>query len=324
MIGSFNVKVTQRMRVSFEFTVRRNVTIVCGDSGTGKTTLFNMLVAHTRERENSGVTIQCDRPCVALIDLDWENQLAGITDSIVFIDEGMRGVFSEDFARVLSSSSNYFVIISREALSNIPYSIDEIYEIKASGKRHTFVPRYTRRDGYRYSLSKALPKKDFDTLLTEDSRSGLQFFKARFDNQGVSCCSSKGNANIVAWLKAHRGEYVFAIADGAAFGAQSERVMKLQDEFKDSIALCLPESFEWLILKSGVVKADDLQEVLDDPAAFIDSSKDGSWEQFFSAYLRQITEKTPFAYNKSELAEAYTLSKNADRVMALIACRNIK
>lgn len=324
MIGAFSVKVTQRRRVSFDFTVRRKVTVVCGDSGTGKTTLFDMIVAHTREGLNSGVTVQCNRPCVALVDLDWENQLAKTSDSIVFIDEGMRWVFSEDFARMLSESSNYFVIISREALSNIPYSIDEIYEIKTSGKRHTFVPRYAQRKGYRYSLSKEQPKKDFDTLLAEDSKSGFQFFKARFDGKDIACLSSEGNSKVVEFLKKHRDDHVFVVADGAAFGAQADRALKLQDEFRDCITLCLPESFEWLILKSGVVKADNLQRVLENPEAFIDSEVDSSWEQFFYAYLKQITENTLFVYRKRELAEAYTLPKNADKVMALIACRNIR
>ncbi len=35
----------------------------------------------------------------------------------------------------------------------------------------------------------------------------------------------------------------------------------------------LPESFEWLILKSGLIKDKELPELLNDPAVFIESKK---------------------------------------------------
>ena len=41
------------------------------------------------------------------------------------------------------------------------------------------------------------------------------------------------------------------IADGAAFGSEMEKLMRLIKGYPN-IALYLPESFEWLILKSGV------------------------------------------------------------------------
>lgn len=90
MVGSYNVRVSRRRGVSFRFTIRRNITVVRGDSGTGKTTLFEMVSDHMREGAKSGVTIQCDHPCVALVDMDWENQLAGMKNSIVFVDEAFR------------------------------------------------------------------------------------------------------------------------------------------------------------------------------------------------------------------------------------------
>ena len=99
MLGSYHVKVTRRRGASFRFVVRRNLTVVRGDSGTGKTTLFEMVADHTRLGERSGVSIQCERECVALTDIDWKNQLSGLHDSIVFVDEGLEALGSDDFAR---------------------------------------------------------------------------------------------------------------------------------------------------------------------------------------------------------------------------------
>lgn len=319
MIGSYHIRVAQRRRLSFDFTVRRNITLVGGDSGTGKTTLFNLVAAHMREGERSGVTIQCERPCVALTDFDWQHQLENTADSIVFIDEGMRFVESEDFARAVRDSSNYFVLFTRTDLPNLPFSINEIYEIKTSGKRHRFAPLYPQRDGMRYSLSSAAPKHDFDVLLTEDSKSGFEFFASRFAGGRVECVSGNNNAGLVAWLNAHAGQRVFAVADGAAFGAYAQRTLQLQARYRDTMVVCLPESFEWLLMKSGVFHSKTLEKILEDPSAWVDSGEFTSWEQFFTHLIKEESFGTAFAYQKGSLSDAYKAPKNADKVMALIA-----
>ena len=51
MKGSYKVKVSRRRGTTFEFIVRRNITIIRGDSGTGKTTLYDMVADYTRRRD---------------------------------------------------------------------------------------------------------------------------------------------------------------------------------------------------------------------------------------------------------------------------------
>lgn len=324
MIGTHQVRVSRRRGTSFRFEVRRNVTIVRGDSGTGKTTLYEMVADHTRLGDASGVSIQCDKPCVALTDIDWQNQLEQTRDSIVFVDEGFEPLASEAFARAVFGSDNYFVIFSRSELANLPYSVNEAYRIKTSGKFHTFEPLYKRKEGERYSLSRVTPKTDFDVLLTEDSKSGLQFFSHRFEDKELRVETSASNSKIMTWLLDHSDERVFVVADGAAFGPYADRVLKLQRERPENITVCLPESFEWLLLKSGIVKSEGLGAVLEDPSAHIESASYATWERFFAALLVELTRGTPFAYKKAELAEAYLVPANVSRAMALIACRNVR
>lgn len=126
MVGSFHIRVSRSRGASYSFEVRRNITVVRGDSGTGKTTLYEMVADFTRYGEHSGVAVQCERPCVALTDMDWRNQLSGIADSIVFIDEGLEAISSDAFAAAVRDSSNYYVIFCRAELSNLPYSVDEV------------------------------------------------------------------------------------------------------------------------------------------------------------------------------------------------------
>lgn len=324
MKGTYEVRVTRRRGTSYRFTIRRNITIVRGDSASGKTTLFGMIADHARLGDKSGVNVQCDVPCVALADSDWRNQLAGFSNSIVFIDEGLRDLLTDDFARAVRGSSNYFIIITRADLPALPYSVDEIYQIKMSGKYHSLVPCYLERGRHRYALAKATPKADFDVLLTEDSKSGLQFFEKRLAETGVFCSSAKTNAAILSWLDLHLDSHVFVVADGAAFGAFADRVLKLQDSHRDNITVCLPESFEWLLLASGLIKSDEVSKALAAPSDYVDSSEHMSWEQFFTDLLKKETKGTSFEYGKANLAEAYSMEENASKVMALIACRNIR
>ena len=156
MTGVQHVEIKNR-QAQFKFDLYRNITIVSGDSGTGKTTLFEMVADFGRLGEASGIQLRCDKKCVALTDTDWQHQLSNTKDSIVFADEGAAYVSSHDFAAAVKASDNYYVLFYRENLHELPYSVEEIYEIKTSGKYHLFKHKYDRRS-----------KSQFHPLLPQD------------------------------------------------------------------------------------------------------------------------------------------------------------
>ena len=136
MKGSYEITVQNR-RLQYKFTIYRNITILRGDSATGKTTLIDMIHAYEENGEQSGVTVSCRKKCVTLAGREWKTQLAEYSDSIVFIDEGNSFVNSEEFAKTIKESSNYYVIAVRNSLYNLPYSITEIYGIEnVSGNKY--------------------------------------------------------------------------------------------------------------------------------------------------------------------------------------------
>ena len=314
MKGIQHITVSNR-DAKFKFDLNRNITIVRGKSGTGKTTLFDMIADYTRQKEKSGVNISSTKPCVALIDTGWEYQLAETKDSIVFIDEGAQFVRTKEFARAVKNSDNYYVIFNRESLHELPYSVEEIYEIKPSGKQHTFKKLY-KSSGHMYYIDKKPKERKFAVLLTEDGKSGLQFYQNFFENKGVSCFSSESNSGIFKWLKDHSDEKIFVVADGAAFGSEIDRVLKLQAAI--DFDLCLPESFEWLILKSGLIKAAGLNDILENPSEHIESAENFSWEIFFEKYLTDITKGTHYRYAKDTLADFYQSERNAKKIISEI------
>ena len=87
-----------------------------------------MLQAYETYGRQSGVTVNCDKPCRVLSGVNWELQLSATHDRIVFVDKGSTFVSSLDFARAIQHSDNYYVLVTREDLSTLPYSVNAILE----------------------------------------------------------------------------------------------------------------------------------------------------------------------------------------------------
>ena len=74
MTGKYEIEVSNN-RVTFFLEVKRNITIIQGDSATGKTTLIRMLSEYNRLGASSGVSVKCAKECVALIPNDWKHYI---------------------------------------------------------------------------------------------------------------------------------------------------------------------------------------------------------------------------------------------------------
>ena len=172
MKGSHNV-IVETEHMKYTFTIRRNITIVLGDSGTGKTTLVDYLNMYSHRGTGSGVTLQSDVPCVVLSDISgqWRNILSGIRQSIVFIDEGQPFIFTEDFATAVRDSDNYYVLITRRPLRNLPYSTQEIYGIRTTGKYH--FPEKVYQEFYPIYDSESNTLNSTETNLTSENNGHL-------------------------------------------------------------------------------------------------------------------------------------------------------
>lgn len=126
--------IVQNKKIKYDFELKRNITVIRGDSATGKTALVDMIREYYENGEDSGIDLRCDKTCTVLEGRNWKNQLALYTDCIVFIDEGNPFVASIEFASAIQKTDNYYVIVTRESISALAYSAEEIYGIRNSGK----------------------------------------------------------------------------------------------------------------------------------------------------------------------------------------------
>lgn len=107
------------------------------------------------------------------------------------------------------------------------------------------------------------------------------------------------------------------IADGAAFGPEIERVLSLRKT--KNISLILPESFEWLVLKSDLLKNNGNIKILNNPAEYIESSEYFSWEQFFTKLLIATSSKTYLKYTKKKLNPSYLQEYETKQILKVLS-----
>lgn len=190
MKGKHRVIVSTK-RLKYDFELRRNLTIIRGDSATGKTILVDMVRDYVNNPAGTPVKLVCDKKCYVLEGSLWKGQLSEISDSIVFIDEGNEFIKTEAFAGAIQKTDNYYVIVSREALPTLPYSVEEIYGIRTSGKYGTLKQSY--HEFYRlYGLDTYQIEVTPEIVVTEDSNSGYQFFDHVCGENHLKCESMNG------------------------------------------------------------------------------------------------------------------------------------
>ena len=315
MKGKHKIEVRSK-RIVFTIELERNITILRGDSATGKTTLIKMLSDYETYGRKSGVTVVCDKICRVLAGVYWETQLNTIRDSIVFVDEGSTFVSSLDFARAFKRTDNYYVLVTRENLSTLPYSVNAILELKKTTSK--FKCTYNKAYPIYDSLSASnVNLENIEKLLTEDANSGYQLFTKVGEKYGIVCISAAGKDNIKQKILPLKSEKVLIIADGAAFGPQMNDIYRLMQEESAKFSLYLPESLEWLLLKADLLGQPDILEILEHPADFIESSEFFSWERFFTNLLEQRTKDVPYMrYDKAKLSEFYLQEENLEKIIA--------
>lgn len=310
MRGSYDILVNVA-RVQFKLTLTRNITVIKGKSATGKTTLIELIGEYEADGLASGVTLSSPKPCAVLSGRDWKTKLDSTRDSFVFIDEGSAFVRSNEFAAAVKASDNYYVIAARDALPGLPYSVEEVYELVNTTSRYPGVRKFYSQTRRMYA---ELPRVERPrTVIVEDSNSGFEFYQALCAKSGIRCVSACGKSNVFSELLACQDAGILVIADGAAFGPEMELVFDLAR--RKGAGLFLPESFEWVVLSSGLIKDDEVARILNNPADYIESRDNFSWETFFTKELVSRTAGTYLEYHKQKL-NAHYLDERPFRAIA--------
>ena len=299
--------------VKYEFSLRRNITVIRGDSATGKTTLVELISEFYESGTSSGVELICDKTCRVVGGRDWQILLSTIKDSIVFVDEDNDFLPTKEFAKAVKESDNYYCLVTREGLPNLPYSVEEIYGIRTSGKYAGLRQVYNE---FYHIYGDHMPNEVIcpERVIVEDSNAGFEFFNGISRGKEYDVISAESKTNIFRIAEDNSDKALVVIADGAAFGPEIDRMIKLASQRKN-ITLFLPESFEWLLLSSDIIQDREIRDILESPPDYIESSDYFSWERFFTKILVAKTMDTYLKYAKSKLNPAYLQENLARKIV---------
>lgn len=315
MKGRYHFRVKSRKTV-FEFEIKRNITILKGDSATGKTTLLHMMYEYLRTGRESGYSVSADGAFYVYLHREigrsWQDILYPLRNTVIFIEENNHFVFSKEFAQFVRNSGNYFVLVTRSPVKTLPYSIHEIYEIIIS-KKHSGMRETYHELKELYSNFPVTENNRADIVVTEDSNSGYQFFAELFENSRV--LSAGGNSQMLDKIRQLQQGDILAVADGAAFGAMIEDCLEYAvTRTGQRISVWMPESFEYLILRSGLISSKELEQILEFTPDYVEAGEYVSWEQFFTKLLINLTRDLICRYSKTCLNAYYLQEKNVQKI----------
>lgn len=304
----------QNRHITFKFELERNITVITGDSGTGKTKLINMVRMYSELGKTSGITLRCSKPCIVLSGINWETVLENTHESIVFVEESTSFLSSKAFASAIQSTDNYYVLVTREPLPQIPYSIDAIKQIIKNERK----PKISKI--FNGISVKTISDFPYEEVIVEDSKAGYQFYYKASEKKGVICQSARGKSNLLSDLNNSKANRILLIADAAALGSEIKELMKFKQLSNKTIDFFLPESFEWLVLKSAIFNTNaKVKSVLSNPVNFIESKDYFSWERFFTHLLVEETKDNPkqlrYPKSKNTLPIGYLSEANMDSIL---------
>lgn len=294
MVGKYEIQVKTN-KVEFKLEVKRKYTILRGDSGTGKTRLSGLI--QKSKFYNSGIKVICDLPIITVQDTDVFQLYLDRNDKAIYIlDEAVcrELYYNYNIVDLTEKREGYFVLITRYKFGGIPYSCSDVYymDYKNSIGSKTF---YQARNCYEW-------EDDFSVnasyIITEDEKAGFKFYRDTCNGEVIS---AKGNSNlskIALNLLSSGKNNIFIIADGSAFGSHIEKCIDLvKNQYEGRVVrLFIPESFEYLVLKSGIFKVPD--KYLNETFNHADSVKFLSWERYYTWLLGKVAKKYKTEYHK--------------------------
>jgi hypothetical protein len=223
---------------------------------------------------------------------------------------------------MVQGSDNYFVLATREKLPMLPYSVEEIYGFRKSGRYTDAKQTYNEIYHLYGELSDSAGIRP-TLVITEDSNSGNAFFTELAKQTGIPCISADGKSNIIHVLEKQDPDQksVLVVVDGAAYGSEMRDTYEYLQTNQQGV-LYAPESFEWLLLATNSIPEVEVTEILASAENYIDSKEYVSWERFFTQLLTDRTSADEiWRYSKKKLGRAYLSARvlqAAKRVMKLI------
>lgn len=311
------------IRNTYQVRLKMKYNILCGFSGTGKT----LLVALLREATRNGgiITLESDVPVYIPRSYPDLKALDTKRSGIVVIDEDdMTDLYNKDrlasFREITETQGHYYLLVTRKPLDVLPYSCKAIYFMV----EHNEGKRSSHRLVQRYDWKKEVDI-NIDSIIVEDSNSGYEFYKTVY---GGIVSTSRGNSNLYKYLlqELYNGKKgIMVVGDCSALGSQIDKLIHVVDiankVYNAEVRLFLPESFEYLVLRSKIFSRFINMDKLKHTENYAETSKFLSWERYYTWLICEESERqfgSHNRYNKSHLGMYYKSDKSISHIKEVV------
>lgn len=338
MLGTYKVNVLIDNVIRYEFILERQFTIVCGDSGTGKSILHDFIQLHFRNKDNKRVKIVITPEFTA----DSIPRVRGLTEDlldisdsgdtyddgsyklrwsekpknkIIFIDEKYSYLRGIGFAAAANYTDAYYVILTRdtrvaEYLNNSVWDFIHFKEIGDKTIVNKAVKMYNEYNG---------AIANYDEVLHEDSTTGKEIC-AKALSEVVD--SVYGNINIVQNIENRPNSAILMVADGANFKNILSEIIDTSKEYLNTVYLLLPESTEYVLLHNNIFNVDsNVIGSIRNPSLMCDTTKYISYERMYEDVIALAhtnnSDKVP-EYKKEKGLETYKTESFIDTYRAIL------
>lgn len=277
--------------------LERRITYLRGDSGVGKTTFVDYVLAGVMDGDpNVEVSYPDDYSIDILSSLHIAADIRNRNNAILIIDDSTQSEnadFSNTVANVLLRNNLYLLIINR--VDMVDAGITEAGKSKCDYAVGSIL--WVEKDGVNHKVSRFIDKLDYNSyrnaeydnslVLSEDKYGMTEFcLKTNNGNIEVDTTENKSKDNIIKilfeYLSKQNHDAVYLYADMAAFGKYFWIVYSLGEIYQTKIILDGNyESFEYMILRTNRFK--NLFEIKDEINNMF------SWEQYFEKELTRLS-----------------------------------
>lgn len=336
MKGEYSVTLTTKNSiVKYTINISRQITIICGKSGIGKTLLHDMAEEYCNTNGDGAVKISSgndevgvepfDRSVALLKEVKNGKKFKDGTIKLTWLEKPNKKIFIVDenlvitrginFADVIRYTDAYYIIFTRDLrlykyLYNSIWDIVTLKDVGIRGINNKSVKLYDEFIGY---------IGEYNDIIHEDSTTGREVCELAICEKVKT---SYGNLNLASYIKKnYKNTSILVMADGANFSNIMERLRKISRRKKLIIYLILPESTEYVLLHNVIFdNSKNVSEYIFNPINRYDTRNWITYEKMYEQVI--IAESSKIGelddYEKIEGLETYKTESFIDTYRAIL------